>query len=67
MKTTAYRFANEELILVFTLFLVLVVIAISATATVCTSVIFILAFGMLSYSSSRSHHQSSDRRCTANI
>jgi Zn-dependent protease with chaperone function len=58
MKTTAYRFTNEQLILAGTLFLVLLVIAISATATVCTSVIFIAAFGMISYSSSRSHHQS---------
>ena len=58
MKTTAYRFPNEQLILTVTLFVVLLVIAISATATVCTSVVFILAFVMLAYSASRSHHQS---------
>jgi len=58
MKTTAYRFPNEEFILALTVFLVFAVIALSATATVCTSVVFILAFGLLSYSSSRSHHQS---------
>lgn len=57
MKTTAYRFPNEQLILAGTLVLVLVVIALSATATVCASVVFIAAFGVISYTSSRSHHQ----------
>ena len=57
MKTTVYRFPNEQFILAATLFVVLVVIALSATATVCTSVVFIAVFGLLSYSSSRSHHQ----------
>ena len=57
MRTTAYRFPNEHLILVFTIFLVLVVIAISATATLCASVIFIIGFAIFSYAAGKSNHQ----------
>jgi Zn-dependent protease with chaperone function len=57
LRTTAYRFPNEQIILTMTIFLVLVVIAVTATATVCTSVLFIAAFVALSYSFSRSNHQ----------
>jgi Zn-dependent protease with chaperone function len=56
MRTTAYRYPNERLILTFTILLVLVVIALTATATVCTSVIFILLFVIFSYNLSLSHH-----------
>ena len=57
MRTTAYRFPNEHLILTFTLFLVLVVIGVTATATVCASVVFVAAFTLMSYSFSKSNHQ----------
>ena len=56
MRTSAYRYPNEHLILTFTILLVLVVIALTATATVCASVIFIAAFVALSYNFSLSHH-----------
>jgi Zn-dependent protease with chaperone function len=56
MRTTAYRYPNERLILTLTILLVLVVIALTATATVCASVVFILAFVVLSYNFSLSHH-----------
>ncbi len=58
MKTTAYRYPNEEMILIGTLLLLLLVIVISATVTVCSSVVIIAAFALISYSSSSSHHQS---------
>lgn len=56
MRTTAYRYPNERLILAFTILLVLVVIGLTATATVCVSVVFIIAFVVLSYNFSLSHH-----------
>ncbi len=56
MRTTAYRYPNERLILTFTILLVLVVIGLTATATVCASVVFIIAFVVLSYNFSLSHH-----------
>ena len=57
MKTTAYRYPNEGLILFITLSLVLGVIVFTALATVCASGLFILAFIFLSYYLGRSHHQ----------
>jgi Zn-dependent protease with chaperone function len=57
MKTTAYRYPNEHLILFFTLTLALGVIAFTALATVCASGLFILAFIALSYYLGRAHHQ----------
>jgi len=57
VKTTAYRYPNEGLILFVTLALVLGVIAFTALATVCASGLFILAFIALSYYLGRSHHQ----------
>jgi Zn-dependent protease with chaperone function len=56
MRTTAYRYPNEHLILTFTILLVLVVIALTATATICASVVFIIAFVVLSYNFSLSNH-----------
>jgi len=56
-RTTAYRFPNEQLILILTIMLVLLVIALTATATVCISIVFIVAAVVLAYASSRSHHQ----------
>jgi Zn-dependent protease with chaperone function len=57
MRTTAYRFPNEHIILIFTIFLVLVVIAISATATLCASFIFVIGFAIFSYAAGKSNHQ----------
>jgi Zn-dependent protease with chaperone function len=58
MRTTAYRYPGEQLILLATLALVGGVIALTAAATVCASVLFILAFIAMSFSFTRSHHQS---------
>jgi Zn-dependent protease with chaperone function len=57
MKTTAYRYPNEGLVLFVTLSLVLGVIAFTALATVCASGLFILAYIVLSFYLGRSHHQ----------
>jgi Zn-dependent protease with chaperone function len=57
VRTTAYRYPGEHFILLATLALVGGVIALTAAATVCASVIFILAFILLSFYSTRSHHQ----------
>lgn len=58
MRTTAYRFTGEHLILFLTFFLVLAVIALTATATVCASLVFVVAIVIFSYSASRSQHLS---------
>lgn len=57
MRNTSYRYPNEQLILAGTLLLVLVVIALTATATVCTSVIFMIAFVLIAYQTGLVHHQ----------
>ena len=57
MRTTAYRYPGEQLILLATLSLVGGVIALTAAATVCASAIFILAFIAMSFSFTRSHHR----------
>lgn len=57
MKTTAYRYPNEGLVLFFTFALVLGVIVFTALATVCASGLFILAYLALSFYLGRSHHQ----------
>ncbi len=56
-STGLYRNPDELPVLTVTLLLVLGVIALTASATVCTSVIFVLGFVMISYQASRSHHQ----------
>ncbi len=56
MKITAYRYPQEQWILALTLGVVFLIIALTATATLCTSVIFIAAFVMLSYYLGRTHH-----------
>ena len=58
MGSTAYRYPNERLVLSATLLLVFLVIAVTATATVCLSLVFIIAYILLSVQFSRSHHQS---------
>lgn len=57
MRTTAYRYPNERLILGVTLLVVAGVIALTATATVCASVLFIGIFLLMAYNSSRAHQQ----------
>jgi Zn-dependent protease with chaperone function len=67
MRTTAYRYPGEQVILLATLALVGGVIALTAAATVCASVLFIFAFIAMSFSFTRSHHQrliSAARRVT---
>jgi Zn-dependent protease with chaperone function len=68
MRTTAYRYPGERVVLMITLTLVGGVIALTAAATVCASVLFILAFIATSFSFTRSQHQrliSSARRVTS--
>ena len=57
MRTTAYRYPNERLVLGVTLLLVLMVIALTATATLCASFVFMLLFILYSFSLSKSQHQ----------
>ena len=57
MRTTAYRYPGEQVILLVTLALVGGVIALTAAATVCASVLFILAFFAMSFSFTQRHHQ----------
>jgi Zn-dependent protease with chaperone function len=57
MRTTAYRYPNEQLILALTLLLVFAVIALTITATVCASLVFFIGFVALSFYLGRSHHQ----------
>ena len=52
-----YRNPDELPILAGTLLLALGVVALTATATVCTSVIFVLGFVLISYQATLSHHQ----------
>jgi Zn-dependent protease with chaperone function len=56
LRTTAYRYSGERLILAATIVLVLVVIGLTVTATVCASLIFIVGFVILSYQYSLAHH-----------
>jgi len=56
-STTAYRYANERLILALTVVLVTVVIAVTATATVCLSALFVVVMLLASYGISRAHHR----------
>jgi Zn-dependent protease with chaperone function len=57
MKTTAYRYPNEHLVLALTLLVVLAVIALTAAATVCASGLFVLAFIVVSFYMGRAQHQ----------
>lgn len=58
MRTTAYRYPHEHLVLALTLLLVMAVIALTIAATVCASLIFFIAFVALSFYMGRAHHQS---------
>jgi Zn-dependent protease with chaperone function len=57
-RSTAYRYDNEHFILGTTLLLVLGVIALTAAATTCLSVVFVIAFLAMGYTSSKSSHRS---------
>jgi Zn-dependent protease with chaperone function len=56
-RSRAYRYANEQVVLVLTLLLVLGVIIFTATVTFCLSGVFIIAMFVLSALLIRSHHQ----------
>jgi Zn-dependent protease with chaperone function len=56
-RSRAYRYANEQVVLVLTLLLVLAVIVFTATVTFCLSGVFIIAMFVLSALLIRSHHQ----------
>lgn len=64
MKTTAYRYPQEQWILAITLGAVFVIIAVTATATLCTSAVFAIAFVLLSFFLGRAHHQNLLKRST---
>jgi len=57
LRTTAYRYTGERLILAATIVLMLVVIGLTVTATVCASLIFIIGFVIMSYQFSLTHHR----------
>jgi Zn-dependent protease with chaperone function len=57
MRTTAYRYPQEQLILTLTMLLVFVVIALTATATLCASGVFVVAFALYSYAASKANHR----------
>jgi Zn-dependent protease with chaperone function len=57
MKTTAYRYANEHLILALTLLMVFGVVIFTVTATVCTGGLFFILFLAISFVMGKAHHQ----------
>ena len=57
-RTRAYRYENEQIVLVLTILLVLGVIILTATATFCLSGVFIVGMFLISALLIRSHHQS---------
>ena len=57
-RSRAYRYDNEQVVLVLTILLVLAVIVLISTVTFCLSGVFILAMLLLSDLMIRSHHQS---------
>jgi Zn-dependent protease with chaperone function len=57
-RSRAYRYENEQVVLILTILLVLGVIILTATVTFCLSGIFIVAMFVLSALLVRSHHQS---------
>jgi len=56
-RSRAYRYANEQVVLVLTLLLVLGVIIFTSTVTFCLSGVFIITMFVLSALLIRSHHQ----------
>lgn len=56
-RSRAYRYANEQVVLVLTLLLVLAVIIFTSTVTFCLSGVFIIVMFALSARLIRSHHQ----------
>ncbi len=57
-RTKQYRYANEQIVLTLTLFLVMAVVVLISTITFCLSGIFIVAMFAISWALIRSHHQS---------
>ncbi len=56
-RTRAYRYENEQVVLILTLLVVLGVIVLTSTATFCLSGVFILAMFLISALLIRSHHR----------
>ena len=65
MRPGAYRYPNEHIILALTLLLVLGVIIATVAATFCLSLVFVLAFLVISYYMSLDHHRSLVRNAQA--
>jgi Zn-dependent protease with chaperone function len=65
VSTSAYRLPGETLILVVTIAAVLGIIAVTATATLCGSLVFVVIVLLISFSATRSHHQTLLRRAQA--
>ena len=57
-RTRAYRYENEQVVLILTILLVLGVIILTSTATFCLSAVFILGMFLISAVMIHSHHQS---------
>lgn len=57
-RTTTYRSDNEYLVLALTILVILGVIVLTAFATVCMSLVFVVVFIFMGYTSSRSLHRS---------
>ena len=55
-RTTAYRYAGEQAILIFTLLGLALITAVTTTLTLCTGFLLILLGVGLAYFSTRSHH-----------
>ena len=58
VRSTAYRYPNEVLILAVTIILVLTVIIIATTVTFCLAGVFIIIMLIMALITNRSHHQS---------
>jgi Zn-dependent protease with chaperone function len=57
-RSRAYRYDNEQVVLVLTILLVLAIVILASTVTFCLSGVFIVAMFVISALLIRSHHQS---------
>ena len=64
-RSRAYRYDNEQVVLVLTLLLVLGVIILTATVTFCLSAVFIIAMFVISALLISAHHKSLMEGATA--
>ncbi len=58
VSTSAYRYSGETLVFIFTLSVLALVVGFSAIITLCSSLLFVLAAFLFSYSATRAHHHS---------